>query len=139
VCVCVCVCVCRAARQAEYVERVVQRKTEGAMGRQAGEVRRALLEVLRDPEGRLLRLFSSQVRPQSLSCGLGRSPPLNGEPLQEFAVLVGGIPQEPDVDEWARCSVYKGYYSGSQQVRASCTHAYGASSRPGLATPSAWA
>lgn len=50
--------------QAEYVQLVVKHLTHGRMGEQAACLRDGIGAVLHDPRGRLLGLYTAQVRRQ---------------------------------------------------------------------------
>lgn len=64
---------------------MLRHRTEGVYGRAAAAMRRGMCDVLMDPRGRLLGLYTPQ----------------------ELGVVIGGV-QDVDVGEWGACTVYGG-------------------------------
>lgn len=71
--------------QEEYARLVLRHRTEGIYGRAAAAMRRGICEVLQDPRGRLLGLYTAN----------------------ELGTVVGGV-QELDAGEWEAYAVYDG-------------------------------
>lgn len=81
--------------QKEYARLVLHHRTEGAYGRAAAAMRRGLCEVLQDPRGKLLRVYTAP----------------------ELGALVGGI-DAVDAGEWEAHTAYDGAWRACVAWRA---------------------